>query len=131
MRSKFTSIFALLGVMTIAALVLFSMSSKGLVYAHQKQLYTIGNNKYLIAAGFLNEPVYVDDKSGVDLYVYTPDPKDPMSTDSNSTKPVEGIQDSLKAEISAGPQTKVLDLEPDNMTIPVVYNSSSSTLISN
>jgi len=83
------------------------------VYAHQKQLYTIGNDKYLFAAGFLNEPVYVDDKSGVDLFVYTPDPKDPMSTDSNSTKPVEELQDSLKAEISAGAKTKVLDLEPD------------------
>ena len=99
--------------MTIAVLLIFLVSSKGLVYAHQKQLYTIGNNKYLFAAGFLNEPVYVDDKSGVDLYVYTPDPKDPMSTDSNSTKPLEGIQDSLKAEISAGAKTKVLDLEPD------------------
>jgi hypothetical protein len=83
------------------------------VYAHQKQLYTIGNDKYLFAAGFLNEPVYVDDKSGVDLYAYTPDPKDPMSTDSNSTKPIEELQDSLKAEISAGAKTKVLDLEPD------------------
>ena len=113
MRGEFTSISVLLGVMAIAALLLFSMSSKGLVYAHQKQLYTIGNNKYLFLSGFLNEPVYVDDKSGVDLYVYTPDPKDPMSTDSNSTKPVEGIQDSLKAEISAGAKTKVLDLEPD------------------
>ena len=113
MRSEFTSISVLLGVMTIAAQLLFSMSSKGLVYAHQKQLYTIGNNKYLFAAGFLNEPVYLDDKSGVDLYVYTPDPKDPMSTDSNSTKPVEEVQDSLKAEISAGAKARVLDLEPD------------------
>ena len=113
MRSEFTSISVLLGIMTIAALVIFSMASKGLVYAHQKQLYTIGNDRYLFAAGFLNEPVYVDDKSGVDLFVYTPDPKDPMSTDSNSTQPVEDIQDSLKAEISAGAKTKVLDLEPD------------------
>jgi hypothetical protein len=102
-----------LGVIAIAALVFFSMSSKGLVYAHQKQLYTIGNTKYLFAAGFLIEPVYLDDKSGVDLHVYTPDPKDPMSTDSNSTKPVEELQNSLKAEISAGAKTKVLDLEPD------------------
>ena len=113
MRSEFTSISVLLGIMTITALVIFSMASKGLVYAHQKQLYTIGNDRYLFAAGFLNEPVYVDDKSGVDLFVYTPDPKDPMSTDSNSTQPVEDIQDSLKAEISAGAKTKVLDLEPD------------------
>jgi hypothetical protein len=36
-----------------------------------------------------------------------------MSTDSNSTKPIEELQDSLKAEISAGAKTKVLDLEPD------------------
>ena len=113
MRSEFTSISVLLGIMTIATLVIFSMASKGLVYAHQKQLYTIGNDRYLFAAGFLNEPVYVDDKSGVDLFVYTPDPKDPMSTDSNSTQPVEDIQDSLKAEISAGAKTKLLDLEPD------------------
>jgi hypothetical protein len=113
MRSEYTPISVLLGVMTIAAVLLFSMSNKGLVYAHQKQLYTVGNNKYLFVAGFLNEPVYLDDKSGVDLYVYTTDPKDPMSTDSNSTKPVEELQDSLKAEISAGAKTKVLDLEPD------------------
>lgn len=113
MRGGFTPIPVLLGIMAIAALLLFSMSSKGLVYAHQKQLYTVGNNKYLFLSGFLNEPVYVDDKSGVDLYVYTPDPKDPMNTDSNSTKPVEELQDSLKAEISAGANTKVLDFEPD------------------
>jgi len=67
MRGGFTPIPVLLGIMAIAALLLFSMSSKGLVYAHQKQLYTVGNNKYLFLSGFLNEPVYVDDKSGVDL----------------------------------------------------------------
>ena len=109
--------------MAIAAFLLFSMSGKGMVYAHQKQLYTIGDNKYLFVAGFLNEPVYVDDKSGVALYVYTPDPKDPMSTDSNLTKPVEGLQDSLKAEISAGAKTKVLDLEPDEEQ-PGYYTAS-------
>ena len=73
LRNQRTSASILLGGMIIAALLLFSISSKGLVYAHQKQLYTIGNNKYLFAAGFLNEPVYLDDKSGVDFYVYTPD----------------------------------------------------------
>ena len=85
MRNEHASTSVLLGGMVIAALLLFSMSSKGLVYAHQKQLYTIGNNKYLFATGFLNEPVYLDDKSGVDLNVYTPDPTDPISTNSNST----------------------------------------------
>jgi hypothetical protein len=68
LRSEFISISTLLGVMIIVVLLFFSMSSKGIVSAHQKQLYTIGNNNYLFTAGFLNGPVYLDDKSGVDLY---------------------------------------------------------------
>lgn len=56
--------------------------------------------------------MYLDDKSGVDFYAYILDPKDPMNTDSNSTTPVEELQDSLKAEISAGAKKEVLDLEP-------------------
>ena len=35
-------------------------------------------------------------------------------------KPLEGIQDSLKAEISAGPKTKVLDLEPDEEQLDII-----------
>ncbi|MGA6990976.1 MAG: hypothetical protein WBL68_07605 [Nitrososphaeraceae archaeon] len=94
LRNQRTSASILLGRMIIAALLLFSISSKGLVYAHQKQLYTIGNNKYLFAAGFLNEPVYLTNP-GVDFYMYTPDPKDPVNIDSNLTTPVEELQDSL------------------------------------
>jgi hypothetical protein len=91
LRNERTSTSILLGGMIIAALLLFSISSKGPVYAHQKRLYTIGNNKYLIAAGFLNEPVYLDDKSGVDFYVYTSDPKDPMNIDSKFNNTCGGI----------------------------------------
>ena len=57
--------------------------------------------------------MYHDDKSGVVSSVYTPDPKDPMNTDSNSTKPIEELQDSLKAEISRNVKTEILNLEPD------------------
>ena len=32
---------------------------------------------------------------GVDFYMYTPDPKDPMNIDSYLTTPVEELQDSL------------------------------------
>jgi hypothetical protein len=123
MGNKYPSVSFLLAGLAIAALLLFSMSIKGTVFAHQKQLYTIGGDRYLFVSGFLNEPVYVDDKSGVALYVYTPDPKDLMSTDSNLTKPVEELQDSLKVEISAGAKTKVLDLEPDEEQ-PGYYTAS-------
>jgi hypothetical protein len=85
MRSGYHSISFVLGVIALVMLLTFLMYSKPLASAHQKQLYTIGKNQYLFVAGFLNEPVYVDDKSGVDFYAYTPDPKDPMSEDSNLT----------------------------------------------
>jgi hypothetical protein len=62
--------------------------------------------------GSQNEPVFVDDKSGVEFFAYTPDPKDPMNSQSNGTKPVEGLEKTLKVELSAGPKKKVMQLEP-------------------
>lgn len=35
--------------------------------AHQRQLLQIGAIEYLVVVGFINEPVYTGDKSGVDL----------------------------------------------------------------
>ena len=52
LRNQRTSASILLGGMIIAALLLFSIASKGLVYAHQKQLYTIANNNYLFVPDF-------------------------------------------------------------------------------
>jgi hypothetical protein len=36
------------------------------VFAHQRQLFTIGQKDYLFVVGSLGEPLYVDQKSGVD-----------------------------------------------------------------
>jgi hypothetical protein len=62
--------------------------------------------------GSQNEPIFVDDKSGVDFFAYTPDPKDPMNSFANGSKPVEGLEKTLKVELSAGPKKKVMQLEP-------------------
>ena len=78
----------------------------------KRALLTIGNKDYLIVIGSQNEPVFVDDKSGVDLFAYTPDPKDPMNSFANGTKPIEAIEKTLKVELSAGDKKKVLQLEP-------------------
>ena len=53
-----------------AILVLSTISHSAL--AHQRGLFTIGGKKYLLVVGSMNEPVYVDDKSGVDFFAYTP-----------------------------------------------------------
>ena len=36
-----------------------------------------------------------------------------LSEDSNVTKPITGLEKTLKVEVSAGPTNKTLDFEPD------------------
>ncbi len=81
-------------------------------FAHQRALYTIGDKDYLIIVGSLNEPIYVDDRTGVDLRVLTPDPNDPMNSFAPNAKPVEGLEKTLKVEISAGGKKTTMDLSP-------------------
>jgi hypothetical protein len=82
-------------------------------FAHEKQLLSINEKQYLFVVGSVGEPVYINDKSGVELFAYTPDPNDPLAEDANGTKPVTGLEKTLKVEVSAGPNNKTLDFEPD------------------
>lgn len=88
--------------------ILFTPS---LVSAHETQVFKIGNQTYLVKVGTLNEPVAVDDKSGVDLWVKTADPADPTNFNAANAQPVPGLEKSLKAETSAGPKKKTSDLD--------------------
>ncbi|HZB81206.1 MAG TPA: hypothetical protein VE264_08040 [Nitrososphaera sp.] len=81
-------------------------------FAHQRQLYTIGDQDYLIVIGSLNEPIFVDDKTGVDLRVLRADPNNPMNSSAEGATPVEGLEETLQVELGAGNATKVLQLEP-------------------
>jgi hypothetical protein len=81
-------------------------------FAHERQLYTIGGQDYLIVIGSLNEPIFVDDKSGVDLRVLRADPNNPMNSSAEGAAPVEGLEETLQVELGAGNVTRVLQLEP-------------------
>jgi hypothetical protein len=83
-----------------------------LASAHERQAFRIGDRTYAVVVGFLSEPVFVGDKSGVDLRVRLADPKDPANFSSPQLKPVEKLETSLQVEISAGGRKKVLGLEP-------------------
>jgi hypothetical protein len=105
------SISALTGVLVLAALVsLVSVTPQA--FAHERQLYTIGGQDYLIVIGSLNEPIFVDDKSGVELRVMTADPNNPMNSTAEGAVPVEGLEETVQVELGAGNVTKVLQLEP-------------------
>jgi hypothetical protein len=97
----------------IAVAAIFVAGSLAMpAYAHQRQLYTIGGKDFLMVIGSLNEPVFVDDKTGVDFRVLNADPSDPMNSSAKGATPVEGLEKTLKAELSAGGKTKELPLEP-------------------
>ncbi len=80
--------------------------------AHERQVFRVGDKTYLFVVGSLNEPAVVDDKSGVDLRVKLADPKHPEDSSAPHAQPVEGLEKTLKVEVSAGNRKKVFDLEP-------------------
>jgi hypothetical protein len=110
MINQHTIIFG--AIATCILLLLASLTSTQFAFAHQRQLFTIGDKDYLFVVGSINEPVFVDDKSGVELFAYWPNASDPVNSQANGTRPIEGLDKMLKVEISAGDKKKVLEFEP-------------------
>ncbi len=84
-----------------------------LASAHQHATYEIGGVEYEFTIGSLNEPIVVDDKTGVDFRVARGQHGSAEST------PVTGLENDLKVELIAGDKRKILDLVP-------VYNTPGS-----
>lgn len=92
------------------------------ISAHERQLLQIGATDYLVVVGFINEPVYTGDRSGVDLIVMRPDPANPTDSRAPGAKPVEALEQALKVEVKAGPHAKVFELKP-TYGVPGRYNA--------
>jgi hypothetical protein len=99
----------------LAGILLFSVTA-GNAFAHMRQLLTVGGKQYLLVVGSVNEPVYVGDKSGVDFFAYTPDPKDPLNDSAKAITNVTGLDKTVTAIVAAGPTSKTFDftLDPSN-----------------
>ena len=98
---------------TIATvLVTSSVLASQSAFGHEERLYTIGDKDYWITVGSMNEPAFVDDKSGAEAFIVLADPADPLNSDSNGTKKVEGLEKDLKFEITAGDKKKEIQVEP-------------------
>lgn len=94
----------------LAALVITFLPQT--VFAHERQAFTIGQNTYLITIGSLNEPIAVDDKTGLDLRVTQVNPQTPGDRAIADAKPVEGLETTLKVELIAGEYRKTLAITP-------------------
>ena len=80
--------------------------------AHERQLLRIGGSDYIFVVGFLQEPVYTGDRSGMDLRIVLPDPSNPLDARASGVKPVDNLDKTLKVEVKAGPHARVFDLKP-------------------
>jgi hypothetical protein len=107
MKNRNLLVASVLGISMILILVSIGVHT---VSGHERRLYTIGDQDYLFVVGSINEPAFVDDKSGVEVSASWPDSVDPMNSQANGTKPIEGL--TLKTDISAGGKNMTLDLEP-------------------
>ncbi|HEX5040786.1 MAG TPA: hypothetical protein VFW95_11695 [Candidatus Limnocylindria bacterium] len=85
---------AVLGVVLGGALT--TLAGVGSVAAHEQR--DVGD--YTLEVGFLNEPVFSGEESGLELSV------------SREDQPVEGLEESLQAQVSFGEQTRDLEISP-------------------
>lgn len=82
-----------------SALLLMAALTMSLV-AHEHR--EVADGQYELTVGFLDEPAYVNLKNGLDLRVVTVD----------GDEPVEGLADTLTAEVIYGDQSMELELRP-------------------
>ena len=61
--------FVLLAVIFVTFSLILSIGSQ-FAFAHEKQLLSINEKPYLFVVGSIDEPVYINDKSGVELFAY-------------------------------------------------------------
>ncbi len=69
-------------------------------FAHEHDLFQIGNQQYQITIGSVGEPLLVDEVSAVDLTVKTA-----------RGQGITGLENNLKVELAAGDKKQTFDLE--------------------
>jgi hypothetical protein len=77
--------------------------------AHEEQQFRINGTTYEFVVGSVNEPIAVDDKTGVELSVRL---AGMGGQDNHAAGAVAGLEESLEVEIIAGGEKKVLPLSP-------------------
>lgn len=87
--------------------------------AHEHQVFEIGGKIYEFTIGSLNEPVTVDDKTGVEVRVKLMGEVEAgehhdegAAHEEAAGTPVTGLEQTLKVQLQAGGKTKTLDLAP-------------------
>jgi hypothetical protein len=102
------SMVAAVGSFALSALLL--LASPLAAEAHETR--TIADGQYQIVIGFMNEPVFAGDKSGLEFWVTEATGATPAAGVAEETEgaPVEGLEETLQAEVIYQDQTMALPL---------------------
>ena len=84
-----------IGRAAVLAAALLTLSA-GIALAHEER--EVGD--YTFVVGFIDEPVFTGQKSGLEFFV------------SRGEEPVEGLEETLQAEVTFGSQTRDLEISP-------------------
>jgi hypothetical protein len=95
-------------VVMIGLIALLASLMPSVASAHEGR--EVAGGKYRMIVGFLNEPVFAGDKSGLELRV-TDNPPAPEGSEPQYTG-IEGLETTLQAEVIYGDQKLALPLEP-------------------
>lgn len=96
----------------ILALLLMTVTTRTATAHEQREVL---DGQYQLAVGFLNEPAIEGEQNGLDLRVSrltSSDATPAPASDGDEGTPVEGLADSLQAEVTAAGETMPLDIEP-------------------
>jgi hypothetical protein len=91
----------------IALSTLLMLASPLAAEAHETR--PIADGKYQIVVGFMNEPVFAGDKSGLEFWVTETSAATPAAGEEEGA-PVEGLEETLQAEVIYEDQTMELPL---------------------
>jgi hypothetical protein len=103
----------LIAIVAVTAAVL-TMLVAGPVPASTHEHRDVADGQYQVVVGFLDEPVIAGEKNGLSLRVTKPARPDatPSAEGEESGSPVEGLEESLTAEVIYGDQRMDLPLSP-------------------
>lgn len=116
----------------IFAVIFSFILGANFAFAHERQVVNVGGTDYLFTVGSLNEPIVVGDKTGIDLRIVIPDPKDIGNSSATNSKPVIGLEKTLKIENISGRVKKEFPLTATWGKVgnyqTVFYPSNSDTI---
>ena len=93
-------------------ILLFNLPNSQFLFGRQIPLYSFDGKNHLMNVKWANEQVAVDDRTSLELTVVLPNMVDLISTETDTTQPNTGLENSLNIDTFAEKNALASELEP-------------------